>query len=74
MSDATPTLATLQARLDGLCAFVDDDPINHAPLDEIVTIDDRLRTMEAALELLQARLQFQLAEVLVRLRAIQEGR
>jgi len=69
-----PTLATLQARLDGLCAFVGYDPIHHAPLDEIVTLDDRLRTMEAALELLQARLQFQLAEVMVRLRTIQEGR
>jgi hypothetical protein len=72
MSD--PTLATIQARLDGLCAFVGYDPINHAPLDEIVTIDDRLRTMDAALELLQARLQFQLAEVLVRLRALQKDR
>lgn len=69
-----PTLATLQARLDGLCAFVGYDPINHAPLDEIVTLDDRLRTMEAALELLQARLQLQLAEVLALLRMIREGR
>jgi hypothetical protein len=72
MSD--PTLATLQARLDGLCAFVGYDPACHAPLDEIVTLDDRLRTMEAALELLQARLQLQLAEVLALLRMIREGR
>jgi hypothetical protein len=68
MPDAT--LATLQARLDGLCAFVGYDPINHAPLDEIVTLDDRLRTMEAALEHIQR----QLAVVLAALLALQAGR
>lgn len=66
---ADPTLATLQDRLDGLCAFVGYDPIHHAPLDEIVTLEDRLRTMEAAL----AHMQRQLGEVLALLRA-REGR
>jgi hypothetical protein len=65
-----PTLATLQDRLDGLCAFVGYVPASHAPLDEIVTLDDRLRTMDTALELMQE----QLTEVLARLRAIQERR
>jgi hypothetical protein len=58
------TLATLQARLDGLCAFVGYDPASHAPLDEIVTIEDRLRTIDTAVELMQA----QLAEVLALLK------
>jgi len=40
----------------------------------ILTLEDCLRTMDAALELLQARLQFQLDEVLVRLRALQKER
>jgi hypothetical protein len=60
MRDAPPTLATLLARLDGLCAFVGYDPDGHAPLDEIVTLEDRLRTIDTAVELMQA----QLAEVL----------
>jgi hypothetical protein len=64
------TLATLQARLDGLCAFVGYDPIHHAPLDEIVTLEDRLRTMEAVLEHIQR----QLAVVLAALLALQAGR
>jgi hypothetical protein len=59
-----PTLVTLQARLDALCAFVGYDPAGHAPLDEIVTIEDRLRTIDTAVELMQA----QLAEVLALLK------
>jgi hypothetical protein len=59
-----PTLATVQARLDGLCAFVGYDHASHAPLDEIVTLEDRLRTMDTAVELMQA----QLAELLALLK------
>jgi hypothetical protein len=74
MPDLPPTLpsllATLQDRLDGLCAFVGYDPACHAPLDEIVTLEERLRTMDTALELMQE----QLTEVLALLRARQEGR
>jgi len=66
MPDAT--LATLQARLDALCAFVGHDPSSHAPRDEIVTLEDRLRTLDTAVELMQG----QLAEVLALLRAREE--
>jgi len=65
-----PILSTLQDRLDGLCAFVGYDPASHAPLDEIVTMEDRLRALDTALELMQEHL----TEVLALLRAIQEGR
>jgi hypothetical protein len=54
MPDAT--LATLQARLDALCAFVGYDPSGHAPLDELVTLEDRLRTIDTAVELMQGQL------------------
>jgi hypothetical protein len=65
-----PTLATLLARVEALCAFVGYDPAGHAPLDELVTLEDRLRTIDTAVELMQG----QLAEVLALLRAMQEGR
>lgn len=64
-----PTLATVQARLDALCAFVGYDPASHAPLDEIVTLEDRLRTIDTTVELMQG----QLDEVLALLRH-REGR
>jgi len=64
-----PAITTLQACLDGLCAFVGYDPAGHAPLDEIVTLEDRLRALDTVLELMQA----QLAEVLAHLRT-REGR
>jgi hypothetical protein len=64
-----PTLATLLARLEALCAFVGYDPASHAPLDEIVTLEDRLRTIATAVELMQQ----QLDEVLALLRARQAG-
>jgi hypothetical protein len=71
MPDLPPTLpsllATLQARLDALCAFVGYDPATHAPLDEIVTLEDRLRTIDTTVELMQG----QLDEVLALLK---EGR
>jgi len=67
MPDAT--LATLLARLDALCAFVGYDPAGHAPLDEIVTLEDRLRTLDTAVELMQG----QLGEVLALLRAREEN-
>jgi hypothetical protein len=61
---ALPTLATLQARLDALCAFVGSDPRCHAPLDEIVTLEDHLRTISTAVELMQG----QIAEILALLK------
>jgi hypothetical protein len=69
-SPSHPTLATLLAHVEALSLFVGYDPAGHAPLDETCTIDDRLRTIDTALELMQG----QLAEVLALLRAIQEGR
>jgi hypothetical protein len=64
------TLATILARLDALCAFVGYDPACHAPLDELVTLEDRLRTIDTAVELMQGHLD----EVLALLRSRQEGR
>jgi hypothetical protein len=58
------------ALLEGLCAFVGYDPVSHAPIDEIVTLEDRLQTMDTTVELMQG----QLDEVLARLRAMQESR
>jgi hypothetical protein len=65
-----PTIATLLDRLEALCAFVGYDPAGHAPLDEIVTLEDRLRTIDTAVELMQG----QLDEMLALLRALQAGR
>jgi hypothetical protein len=59
-----PTLATLLDRVEALSLFVGYDPACHVPLDEIVTIEERLRTMDTALELMQG----QLAEVLALLK------
>jgi nicotinamide mononucleotide adenylyltransferase len=70
MPDAPPTLATLLARVEELCLFVGYDRASHAPLDEIVTLEERLRTIDVAVELMEG----QLAEVLALLRATQEGR
>jgi hypothetical protein len=50
------TLATLLDRLEALSLFVGYDPAGHAPLDEIVTIEDRLRTIDTAVELIQGQL------------------
>jgi hypothetical protein len=61
---SAPTLATLQARLDALCAFVGYDQSSHAPLDEIVTLEDRLRTIDTAVELMHG----QLGEILALLK------
>jgi hypothetical protein len=68
MPDAT--LAALLDRLEALCAFVGYDPASHAPLDEIVTIEERLRMIDGSVELMQG----QLDEVLALLRAMQAGR
>jgi hypothetical protein len=65
-----PRLATILNRLEDLCAFIGYDPADHAPLDEIVTLEDRLRTLDTAVELMQ----WQLDEILALLRASKEGR
>lgn len=59
-----PPLATLLARVEDLSLFVGYDPGHHAPLEEVVTLEDRLRTIDATLELMQG----QLAAVLALLR------
>jgi hypothetical protein len=56
----TPTLAALCDRVDALTRFVGLDAADHTPLDEAVTIEDRLHTIDTAVELMQG----QLAEVL----------
>ena len=64
-----PTLATLYDRLDALARFVGHDPADHTPLDEAVTIEERLRTLDTAVELMQQ----QLDEVLALLKGKTDG-
>jgi hypothetical protein len=66
---APSTLAALLARVDALAHFVGLDAADHTPLDEAVTLEDRLRTLDTAVELMQG----QLAEVLALLKGKTHG-
>jgi hypothetical protein len=69
MPDLILALATVLDRVEALSLFVGYDPACHAPLSEIVTLEDRLRTIDTTVELMQGQLDEVLA-LLKRLAAV----